>query len=119
MYATPGYNYYRIKSLDINGEVRYTEVVKVFIGKSKKEITVYPNPIINNTINLQLVNQPAGGYKLRLLNNLGQQVFESSIQHAEGSSTELIAVDKSMPHGIYQLQIVQPGNKMISTKLIH
>ena len=97
VHATPGYNYYRIKSISVNGDIAYSEVVKVFMGKGKQEITVYPNPVISNTISLQLVNQPAGNYHVKLFNNMGQQVLENTIQHAEGSSTELIQMNQNLP----------------------
>jgi hypothetical protein len=113
-----GYNYYRIKSVDNNGKAKYTEVVKVYTGTYTQEITVYPNPVTNNTINLQLVNQPAGNYKVKLLNNMGQQVLEKDIEHVEGSSTELIPVKESIAKGIYQLQVSKPDNSIITNKLI-
>ena len=53
-----GYNYYRVKSVDDNGKTAYSSVVKVLMGSSKQQITVYPNPIVNGIISLQL-NQPA------------------------------------------------------------
>ena len=89
------------------------------MGKGKQEITIYPNPVIDGVISIQLNNMPEGKYAVKLLNNLGQKVLDKIIQHAEGSSTELITIDKSMPHGIYQLQIIKPGNEMITNKLLH
>ncbi len=114
-----GYNYYRIKSIDINGKIKYSDVVKVFIGKGKQEITVYPNPILNNTINLQLVNQPAGSYKVKLLNNAGQQLLETSIQHAAGSSAELITIKRKLPQGTYQLEVIKPNHEIVTNKVIY
>jgi Secretion system C-terminal sorting domain len=114
-----GYNYYRIKSIDLNGRTEYTGVVKVFIGKGKQEIIIYPNPVIDGAITIQLNNMPAGKYAVKLLNNLGQKLLDKIIQHAEGSSSELITVDKNMPHGIYQLEITEPNKEMITNKLLH
>ena len=55
-----GYNYYRVKSVDINGKTAYTNVVKVLMGSLKQDITIYPNPITDGMIHLQLMNQPEG-----------------------------------------------------------
>ena len=60
---------------------------------------------------LQLTNQPAGNYGIRLLNNMGQVMISKQINHAEGNSTETIRLDQNAAHGIYQLEITPPGWK--------
>jgi hypothetical protein len=112
-----GYNYYRIKSVDINGKMEYSKVVKVLIGTIKQAITVYPNPVIDGIIHLQFMNQLSGTYEVRLLNNEGQIISSKQIQHTEGSSTETLLTDKDI-HGIYHLEITQPDNKQISIKIL-
>ncbi|HEY8657623.1 MAG TPA: hypothetical protein VIL78_01200, partial [Hanamia sp.] len=114
-----GYNYYRIKSVDINGKTNYTAVVKVLVGKSGSEITVYPNPIIDGIINIQLNNQPAGVYKMRVLNQLGQLILSKQIIHSEGSSNEVIQLNKYAPYGIYQLEVIKPGDTPKNIKVIY
>ncbi len=105
-----GYNYYRIKSVDINGQAAYSNIVKVMIGAGtdKQEISVYPNPVVNGIINLQLNNQPQGTYAVRLLNKSGQVITQKQIQHTGGSITESISLDNYLPRGIYQLEITKP-----------
>jgi len=103
-----GYNYYRIKSVDINGKTAYTSIVKVLMGTTKQDITIVPNPITDGMIHLQLMNQPQGKYGIRLLNKLGQVIVSRQISHADGSSTELIKWDFKLAHGIYQLEVTKP-----------
>ena len=103
-----GYNYYRVKSVDANGKISYTNVVKVLIGTLKHDITIYPNPITDGMIHLQLVNEPEGKYKIRLLNKLGQLIVQKQITHAGGNATELIKWDYNLAHGMYQLEITRP-----------
>ena len=79
-----GYNYYRIKSVDINGKTAYSNIVKVLMGTLKQDITIRPNPITDGIIHLQLVNQPAGKYGIRLMNTLGQVIVSKQITHAGG-----------------------------------
>ena len=117
--AKAGYNYYRIKSVDISGKIGYSKVVKVFIGLTKQAITVYPNPIKGGTINLQLNNQPSGEYGIRLLNKTGQVMISKQINHAEGSNTETIQLDKYAVHGIYQLEVTKPDGSKVSMNVIY
>ena len=116
--AAKGYNYYRIKSIDINGKIEYSKVVKVFIGTTKQTITVYPNPVKDGIIHMQLLNQPSGVYEVRLFNNAGQVISLKHILHTEGSSTETLLINKEVVHGIYQLEITQPDDKKISIKVL-
>jgi hypothetical protein len=113
------YNFYRIKSVDLNGKVNYTQIVKVFMGKASGDITVYPNPIVNGNVNLQLTNQPAGVYNVRLLNPLGQVVLTKQITHTEGSSTETIKWDYNFARGVYQLEINRPVGEVKTIKIMY
>ena len=114
-----GYNYYRIKSVDLNGATATTNIVKVLMGEIGQEITVYPNPVINGKINLVLNNQPAGKYGIRIYNKSGQVIKESQVQHAEGSSTETIKLDNYTPHGIYQLEVMLPGGTRTNIRFVN
>ena len=107
-----GYNYYRIKSVDINGKTAYTNIVKVLMGSIKQDITIYPNPITDGKIHLQLMNQPEGKYGIRLLNKIGQVIVSKQISHAEGSSTELIKWDFNLAHGMYLLEVTRPDGSV-------
>jgi hypothetical protein len=108
-----GSNYYRISSLDVNGITKFSEVLKVFAGKESEELRVFPNPVTDNAIHLQINNQPAGQYQLRLLNAFGQPVMVKQVQHAEGSSSEVVRPSQLIPKGMYNLEITRPdGTKM-------
>ena len=114
-----GYNYYRIQSVDINGKTATSNVVKVLIGSLVQSFTVSPNPVINKTIYLQLNNQPAGNYSIRLLNKEGQVVFQTEIEHVAGSSIEKIQPGRYLPAGIYQLEIIQSGGRTSSISVVY
>jgi hypothetical protein len=113
-HVATGYNYYRIRSVGINGQQNYTQVVRVLIGKLISEMSVYPNPVGNGSINLLLSNQPAGVYEARLLNAIGQVIISKTINHTGGSTTEILKINNNFSKGIYQLEIIKPdGDKKI------
>ena len=114
-----GYNYYRVKSVDINGKTEYTNIVKVLMGTIKQNISIYPNPITDGMIHLQLENQPAGKYGIRLLNKLGQVIESRQINHAEGSSTEFIKWDYNMAHGMYNLEVTKPDGSVKNINVLY
>ncbi|MDP4286007.1 MAG: hypothetical protein Q8891_16460 [Bacteroidota bacterium] len=113
-----GFNYYRIRSNDINGIAKYSEVVKVVKGDSKNEISVFPNPIINNHINLQLNKQPSGNYGIRLINKSGEVIMSTKIEHLLNTPIEIINIQKKVSHGIYQLEIIKPDNTQLNINIL-
>jgi hypothetical protein len=114
-----GYNYYRVKSTDINGKMAYSTVVKVLIGKMKQEISVYPNPIVNGVINLQLLNQPAGKYGIRLISNNGQVITSKEINHPAGNGSESIQLNKYLSGGIYELEVTKPDGNIVNINVTY
>ncbi|MDQ6904867.1 MAG: T9SS type A sorting domain-containing protein, partial [Bacteroidota bacterium] len=113
------YNYYRIKSIDLNGKAAYTNIVKVLMGKTSKEISVYPNPVTNGVIGLQLSNQPEGKYRIELINKAGQVIMAKQINHEEGSSIENIVLDKYTVHGMYQLKVTTPSGEVKNIQVLY
>ena len=99
-----GINFYRIKIIEA-GYATYSQVLKVNIGDgSKNLITIYPNPVKNNTIAVQL-NLQKGSYTLTLTNKLGQQIVNKVIEHAGGIAYETIEPSNILTPGIYQLRL--------------
>lgn len=103
--ATPvnGNNYYRLKIISNNGPVKYSEVVAVKIASSQSDIAVYPNPVTNNVIGLQLNNLQKDRYTMQLINAGGQQVYSQIINHQGGSAAQNITMSKQAAPGVYQL----------------
>ena len=114
-----GNNYYRIKSIDNNGKIEYSKVVKVFAASaSSQEITVFPNPVKEGDINLQMPNNAGGIYGVKLFNMSGHLIMAKQINHASGSSTETITLNKSIPGGKYNLKVTRPDGKAEKINLI-
>jgi hypothetical protein len=117
--AIPGDNYYRIRIEEQTGKISYSDVVKVSIPLGKPSIGIYPNPITDGIIHLQLINQPKGRYGLRLLNPLGQTIIAKQVEHAGGNATEDIKWDYHLAHGVYQLQVLKPDGKISVIKVMY
>ncbi len=112
-----GDNYYRIKAIEKNGTVKYSNVVKVKIGGKNAEFTVYPNPVKDGIINLQMSNVEKGVYTVKIFNNAGQEVANRRIINNGGSATETITLDKGTAKGNYKMQI-RNGKTTITKSVI-
>ncbi len=116
--ATAGDNYYRIKSISNRGSFEYSSIVKVAITKPGAGFTVYPNPVTDGNINLQINNLPAGIYTVRLLNNAGQVMIEKVITHISGNVINSIKPATTLVNGTYLLEINGPENKQTVIKVL-
>jgi len=113
-----GVGYYRIMTSGMDGNAKYSTIMKVDIEKGISVMRVFPNPVVNKAINLQVVNEPAGQYLVKLINNFGQQVMSQQLQHPGGSGTVNMLPPQSIPHGIYHLEIIRPGGLKTSISIL-
>lgn len=104
-----GLNYYRIKIIGQSGEIKYSLVVKVNIGKATGGISIYPNLVTGNSVGLQMNNMPAGIYIVSLTNTMGQRLGAKTISHSGGSAAEILELPKALTQGIYQLSVTGGG----------
>ena len=101
-----GINYYRISAVLLNGHVIESEIATVnFSTASSANIMVYPNPIINQQINLQLSGMEKGTYPVMLYNPLGILVNRSEIEYQGGLKNYLINPKGKLPRGLYILKV--------------
>jgi hypothetical protein len=97
----PGMNYYRIRSLETNGKILYSLVLRV--DKKGGQISVYPNPLMGSTLTLQ-AGLPGGSYPLEISNAAGQVIFRRTLQLNGGSQTETIALP-DLKAGVYYFMV--------------
>ncbi|MEP7238527.1 MAG: hypothetical protein ABI685_11700 [Ferruginibacter sp.] len=116
--AVTGNNFYRIRSVGIGNEIKYSVIVKVTITKGVPAIIVYPNPVINRSVTFKFTDMPKGIYQLRLINSIGQVMMISRINHSGGNTIQMMGIDKNIANGTYQLEIRQPDNTLITKGLV-
>ncbi len=84
-----------------------------------RSISIYPSLITEKTINVQLVNQPAGKYSVRLLNSVGQLVQSQIITKGEGTSNHQISLSAAKTQaGVYQIEVISPDKKRKIEKVV-
>jgi Secretion system C-terminal sorting domain len=107
--ANLGNNYYRIESIDNTGAIAYSKTVEVVIGKGITQgIAIYPNPVTNDILQLQMNNMPDGEYGIKVIDALGQTILTEEIDHGTFSETKSILLNKDLANGMYMLEIMQP-----------
>ena len=107
-----GYNYYRVKSISTKGTISFSPIAKVLIGSGKQGISIFPNPVNNGIINLQLNDQLVGKYEIRLLNEMGQVIIQKQFKYFGGNGIEPIKWNSNFALGIYQVEVVKPDGSV-------
>jgi hypothetical protein len=116
IHSTPkqGINYYRLKVIDRDGKVSYSEVRKVNFGAAAGSVTIYPNPtsdVVNITVASGMINKAA---TITVIAMDGRVV--ASKQVAAVSQTEVIDVRK-LSSGKYILRISTNDNEVINKQV--
>ena len=109
-----GNNFYRVKSIDRDGTKKYSTVVRVAINKKQAgAISIYPNPIRGNRLNIQFINTLTGEYRFRLINQTGQVVYVGKLQVNSGNTTQTLSTNSNLSAGIYRLEITSPDKSVL------
>lgn len=108
---------YRVKEKRINGDFTYSNTAFIRLG-GDKGIVVYPNPVKDNVIGVQLNNAEAGKYHLLLHNATGQAIYNGSFNYPGGLSRQTITLPGKLPPGIYRLTLTDATGKRTQTTLL-
>ncbi len=103
--------YYRIRVINNNDEVTYSDAVSISSNSIKNNLSVYPNPIIGSSFKVELYNTTQGKYTLQLLNSLGQKIISQEIIHAGGKLLKTISSDRLITSGIYTLKLTSSNGE--------
>ncbi len=106
----PGVYYYRIKCYGSTGAIAYSNQAKVTVIKGSPAMFVFPNPVTNNTIGLQMNKMPGGVYEVVLMTQDGKVVDRNRVVHAAGTATETIKPKATLISGAYQLKVIGPDH---------
>jgi len=113
-----GDNYYRIKAYSIGGHTQYSSIVKVSAVKQAAAISVYPNPVVNKTAQLQFTNQEKGTYNIEISNKLGQLIYTGSAVVPGNSFSRSVSLGERTPAGIYQLKVISESGVVTTMQIV-
>lgn len=106
-----GNNFYRVRSIDIDGKSLLSKIVVVKIGAANSEFKIFPNPVTNHQINIHADEMAKGKYDVSIYNQQGQQIIQHRIEHTGGRFDQIIKLDAMLPAGIYYLKITGETEK--------
>jgi hypothetical protein len=115
--SIPGILYFRVKAIDKDGAITYSKILSLRNPESNpSQFNVFPNPSRGN-FRISFFSEDDSHGRLRIINNLGRNVFIKDLNLIKGSNAININVGEYLPLGLYHL-IFESGNRIYSEKII-
>jgi hypothetical protein len=117
--ATKAVVYYRLKQIDVNGRVTYSNVLTVRLQSKTNDVKMQlsPNPFVEN-LNIQFTSAENSKAQVQLLSVNGQKVFAQQAAVTKGSnSIQVQGLSKLVP-GMYIAQLILNGVIIDNQKII-
>jgi len=96
-----GNNFYRLKMLDTDGRLSYSNIISINFENNITEIIVYPNPA-TNTINLKIISDKNESIVVKVTAASGKLLLECLITLNTGITISPINIQK-LPKGLYYI----------------
>lgn len=103
-------NYYRVRGIEKDGNSRLSTIVRAKAASAQK-ITIFPNPATVNNLNLQMINQPAGRYYVKLINRSGQVLMTQAFSFDGSSANVPVKATCHVEKGLYYLEVTLPSGE--------
>jgi hypothetical protein len=104
----PGTYKVRIKSVSKTGQVEYSETRVVRIGGGKSlALSVYPNPVKGNRLNVQIVPAENASYTVQLVDLNGKIISSKQTGTLQANTINPLHFDvQNVSQGVYQLRLI-------------
>lgn len=111
--------YYRIIQVDLNLQQKKSGIYPVTLTSTvANQIIPYPNPIVGNTIDLNINSTSDTKGTIKVTNSLGVLVAIQQVQLSKGHNFVTIANSKGLHYtGVYTVQLILP-NAVLSTQVL-
>ena len=107
--AVAGFQYYRLKQIDLDGTVNYSKAIAVNFAKaSTLNVNLFPNPA-KDAFNITTENNATGEVNIQILNSMGETVYN---QVVEAGLVQTIDI-ASFISGVYYVTVIAEGESKI------
>jgi hypothetical protein len=101
-----GMNYYRLKMVDVDGKVSYSNIVALLNAvKGFDIISIAPNPVVNNNFNLNVASAQSGKMDISIFDMQGRLVNRQSLNLIAGYNSMPVNVSNLSP-GTYTIKSI-------------
>jgi hypothetical protein len=111
-----GNSFYRIRATDIDGHVTYSAVARYnAVSDSRNKFDIFPNPVIDKKITVQIEAVHPGSYRLSVFSSSGNKVYEQQIENSGGTTSQQFILPSSTAKGTYIIRLSNSENQYTKT----
>lgn len=111
------YSFYRLKQIDLDGRSAYSKIIKVEGYSNPLALQVYPNPVTDGRINIQMIGfKQAGDCKLLITDARGGRVYFRSGLNALAGTLKIET--GTLSSGWYLVQVYNQTEKARITFIV-
>lgn len=111
---------FRLKVIEENGNVFYSNAINIISNCNIAfEVSLYPNPILNNEIYLNIHSNHSGINQLYLYNSIGQVIKKENVEVKKGLNNPIKWNHLGhLSKGTYYIKIINEEGQQINQKLL-
>lgn len=109
---TAGFNYYRVKQVDIDGKFDFSSIVKSKVNIEKTGVSVLTNPFVNN-IKVDFLSNSNQSVNVKLVDISGKLIATEKWQIAKGSSRVTFEKVNNLQRGMYIFTVTDSNGEML------
>jgi hypothetical protein len=79
-------------------------------------LVMYPNPVREKMLNIEMKALAKGTYYFTMYNSVGQKVFIRQIEYSGSSASEVIYLPSTITNGIYYVQV--SGQTLLANQIL-
>jgi hypothetical protein len=103
-------NFYRIKVVNIDGSVQYSNLINIASKVKDFDITMSTNVISNNQVSLFIQSKNKGKVQFFVLDEIGSVIQSEKFEYQKGAQQNTIKMPQHLPKGIYFLKLSVENN---------
>ncbi len=110
------WNYYRVKQVDKDGKIAYSNVAAINFEKEAAVVIVYPNPA-KDKLNIEYTSTKSGNVQLQVMDSKGALVLSQTANMVLGRNTNTVNVS-TLSKGVYMLRTMDTDGNVNFVKFI-
>ncbi len=111
--TTQGEFGYRLRMIDQDGTIAYSETKWMKLGEQADQIKVYPNPLVGNSY-IEINSLNSESCRVKMMNLFGQIMYSTSFDLEVGMNLYPLSIS-TLPVGVY---IIQIGSEHLDKQII-
>ena len=109
--------YYKVSSVDFDGTVKYSSIASVKYISVKNELAVYPNPVRNGMVNLNVSSLKNQAYSYAIINAKGQVADKGTFNLMSINNGINLSLQSFVAPGVYTFRIVGEDGDVHTTQV--